>query len=362
MPMKTWKPVLCLLLVLAICCSVTVGVAAATYTDSSGTYQHTKISHEETPVKSVDGIVDYIGDGVVSAADEGQGDRGQSYSWAAIAHGDDVYVSTCYNAMGNTLTLMDSALGQHFDPETMTAVLNVLYNGAFYTGEEDGGSAGGVLVKVNVVTGEVKLLMSKATTGENCLFRNACEYEGKLYFCGSVNSLPCIYQVDPETDVCKLVYQGMTRQDYIEGYLAGICTGIRGLCEFNGQLIVSCVTKEGPQILSSTHPWDGQEAFTQIAGQEDLFGYPAFHYEDSIYGGSIWEMVNFNGSLYVSICTGTPENMPDENTMQSFALVRGDQDESGMWSWTAVIGDPGRTAPNIPLALTPPVPGLALAF
>ena len=82
--------------------------------------------------------------------------------------------------------------------------------------------------------------------------------------------------------------------------MAGICTGIRGLCEFNGQLIVSCVTKEGPQILSSTHPWDGQEAFTQIAGQ----------------------------------------NMPDENTMQSFALVRGDQDESGMWSWTAVIGDP----------------------
>ena len=349
MPMKTWKPVLCLLLVLAICCSVTVGVAAATYTDSSGTYQHTKISHEETPVKSVDGIVDYIGDGVVSAADEGQGDRGQSYSWAAIAHGDDVYVSTCYNAMGNTLTLMDSALGQHFDPETMTAVLNVLYNGAFYTGEEDGGSAGGVLVKVNVVTGEVKLLMSKATTGENCLFRNACEYEGKLYFCGSVNSLPCIYQVDPETDVCKLVYQGMTRQDYIEGYLAGICTGIRGLCEFNGQLIVSCVTKEGPQILSSTHPWDGQEAFTQIAGQEDLFGYPAFHYEDSIYGGSIWEMVNFNGSLYVSICTGTPENMPDENTMQSFALVRGDHngefcpkrfvsvDPAGKTSYTSVI-------------------------
>ncbi len=121
--------------------------------------------------------------------------------------------------------------------------------------------------------------------------------------------------------------------------------------------------KEGPQILSSTHPWDGQEAFTQIAGQEDLFGYPAFHYEDSIYGGSIWEMVNFNGSLYVSICTGTPENMPDENTMQSFALVRGDQDESGMWSWTAVIGDPwgGRRQIYL-LALTPPVPGLALAF
>ena len=66
--------------------------------------RRTKISHSQSPIKTVDGIVDYIGDGVVSAADQGQGDRGQSYSWAAIAHGDDVYVSTCYNAMGNTLT------------------------------------------------------------------------------------------------------------------------------------------------------------------------------------------------------------------------------------------------------------------
>ena len=350
--MKKWKPVLCALLIAAIGCSVTLGVAAAPQAEVFNE-QRTKISHSQSPIKTVDGIVDYIGDGVVSAADQGQGDRGQSYSWAAIAHGDDVYVSTCYNAMGNTLTLMDSALGQHFDPETMTAILNVLYNGSFYTGEEDGGSAGGILVKVNAVTGEVTLLMSKATTGENCLFRNACEYQGKFYFCGSVNSLPCIYQVDPETDACKLVYQGMTRQDYIEGYIAGICTGIRGLCEFNGQLIVSCVTKTGPQILSSTHPWDGQEAFTQIASQADLFDYPAYHYEDSIYGGSIWGMVSFNGSLYVSICTGTPDNMPDENTMQSFALVRGDQDEDGVWSWHAVIGDQWEDGAKYPFGIDP---------
>lgn len=336
---KRWKSILCVLIAAAICCSSVISVAAASYTDESGTYLHTKISHENNPVKTTDGIVDYIGNGVVSAADQGQGDRGQSYSWAAIEYGDNIYVSTCYNAMGNTLTLMDSALGNSFDAETMTAVLNVLYNGAFYTGEEDGGNTGGVLVKVNVKTGEVSLLMSKASTGESCLFRNACEYQGKLYFCGSVNSLPSIYEIDPETDAHKMIYQGMTMQDYIEGYIAGICTGIRGLCEFNGQLIVSCVTKEGPLILASDHPWDGQDTFTQIADQEDLFNYPAYHYEDSIYGGSIWEMVDFNGSLYVSICTGTPDNMPDENTMQSFALVRGDQDQDGNWSWTSVIGD-----------------------
>ena len=339
-----------LVLAVALCCSVTAVAAGA---GRSVTYQAEKFSHPASPLKTTDGIVDYVGGGVVSAHDQGQGDRGQSYSWAAIARGDDVYVSTCYNAMGNTLTLMDSALGLHFDKETMTALLNVLYNGAFYVGETDGGAAGGVLVKVNAKTGQVKLLMSKATTNENCLFRNACEYAGKFYFCGAVNNLPCIYQVDPETDTCKMVYQGMTLKDYMEGYVAGICTGIRGLCEFNGQLIISCVTKEGPEILMSNHPWDGQEAFTQIANQQDLFNYPAYHFADSIYGGSIWEMVSFNGSLYVSICTGTPDNKPDENSMQSFALVRGDQNQDGSWRWTPVIGDKERDGAKYPFGIDP---------
>ena len=105
-----------------------------------------------------------------------------------------------------------------------------------------------------------------------------------------------------------------------------------------------------------------REAFTQIAGQEDLFGYPAFHYEDSIYGGSIWEMVNFNGSLYVSICTGTPENMPDENTMQSFALVRGDQDESGSGAGPPSLVTLGSDGAKYTFGIDPSCTGLALAF
>lgn len=38
-------------------------------------------------------------------------------------------------------------------------------------------------------------------------------------------------------------------------------------------------------------------------------------------------------------CTGTPDNKPDENTMQSFAIVRGDRNGNGTWVWTSVIGD-----------------------
>ena len=50
-------------------------------------------------------------------------------------------------------------------------------------------------------------------------------------------------------------------------------------------------------------------------------------------------MTQFRNSLYVTICTGTPENASDINTMQSFAMVRGDASENGEWTWTSVIGD-----------------------
>lgn len=310
-------------------------------TYKSGEYELTKISHPEKGSGEVDGIVDYVGNGAVAAYDEGQGDRGQNYAWAAVAYGDCVYVSTNYNSLGLTLGFMDSVLGNDFDPAEMNATLDVMFNGHFYTGEPDGATTGGVLTKINTKTNEVTVLMSTSHNGYSVQLRNACVFNDKLYFCGSVNGLPKIVEVDPaQNDKCTIVYEGINVKDYYAAYLEGICTGIRGLCAFGDYLVVSMVTLEGPQILISANPSAGQEAFTVIADQQALYDYPAYHFPDSIYGGSIWEMVEYNGALYVSICTGTQENKPDENTMQSFAIVRGDMGESfDEWTWTPVIGD-----------------------
>ena len=312
-----------------------------TFTSESGVYQAKKISHPNNGLGTTDGIVDYVGNGVVSASDESQGDRGQNYAWSAIAYGDSVYVSTNYNSLGLTLGFMDSVLGNDFDPVQMNATLDVMYNGAFYTGEPDGANTGGVLTKINVKTYEVTVLMSASHDGNSVQLRNCCEYNDKLYFCGSVNGLPKIVEVDPgNNDKCQIVYEGISPKDYYAAYLEGICTGIRGLCAFDDYLVVSMVTLKGPEILISKNPSDGQGSFTVIADQEDLFDYPAYHFPDSIYGGSIWELVEFNDSLYVSICTGTQENKPDEYTMQSFAIVRGDMgSDMTDWTWTPVIGD-----------------------
>ena len=332
--------ILSLTLIAAMVFGLSAGAYTGKVTYKSGGYEITKISHPDKGLSETDGIVDYTGNGTVSASDEGQGDRGQNYAWASVPYGDYVYVSTNYNSLGLTLGFMDTVLGNDFDPAEMNATLDVMFNGHFYTGEPDGATTGGLLTKINTKTNEVTVLMGKSVDGNAVQLRNACTFNDKLYFCGSVNGLPKIIEVDPATDKCTIIYEGINAKDYYAAYQQGICTGIRGLCAYKDYLFVSMVTLEGPQILIASDPSAGQEAFTVIADQEDLFDYPAYHFPDSIYGGSIWEIVEYNDALYVSICTGTKENMPDENTMQSFAIVRGNMGESAdEWTWTPVIGD-----------------------
>lgn len=261
------------------------------YTSDGVTFD--KLSHPNSPVSTPDGIVDYVGNGAVSVPKEGgTGDRGQSYSWSAISYGDWVYVGTCYAAMGNTLTFWDSVLGDKFDKETMKATFNAMFNGTFFYGQEDGVESDGVLVKVNVKTGETKIIMARSENSLAPLFRNAIRFKDKLYFCGSVSAytadgtqlpgLPSIYEIDPKTDTFQCVYQGLTLRDYAAAYLQGICTGIRGMAVYGDRLVVSCVGLEGAYILISSDPSQGASSFTKIATQQDLFNYPAYRYSDSI--------------------------------------------------------------------------------
>ena len=90
------KKILATLLSTAICATIlvqTVQPAFAAnelnpkYTYANGDYTFEKISHPNSPVESDDGIVDYIGIGsvkeYVDGQSSGEGDRGQSYSYAS---------------------------------------------------------------------------------------------------------------------------------------------------------------------------------------------------------------------------------------------------------------------------------------
>lgn len=197
----------------------------------------------------------------------------------------------------------------------------------------------------------MKLLLSKSMNDVAPMFRNAVAYKDKLYFCGSVHAngrsgLPSVYEIDPTDDSYKAVYVGLdSLQDYGAAYKAGVSTGIRGMCVYNDELVISNVYmnaatgESGALILASSNPSEGKSSFCTIATQADMFNYPAYRYTDSIYGGSVWDMAEYNGHLYVSICTGTPDNAPDSNTMQSFAIIRGDEKDDGTFNWTPLVGD-----------------------
>lgn len=266
---------------------------AVTYNAGNG-YSFEKLSHPTVGTSQPDGIVDYQGDGAVAVpgADgntaNNEGDRGQSYTWAAASYGDWLYVGTCYAAMGNTLTLMNGVLGDSFDAETMRLTLEAMFNGTFFYGQqkEDGTAdkdSGGILVKINTKTGETKLLLSESLNGVGPLFRNAVSYKGKLYFCGSVRTnggksgLPAVYEIDPKTDEYKVVYQGLSSmQDYGAAYKQGISTGIRGMCVHDGQLVISNVGKDAAgnfvsTILTSSDPSKGQGAANLIVYNDYLY-------------------------------------------------------------------------------------------
>ena len=359
------KRILSIVLVLVMLVGILPTAAfAANESDSAFKYTYeagngvtaSKLSHPQVAPntgfgdKYNDGVIDYAGKGTLTdqiGTDGTSGARGLSYSWSALGYGDWIYTGLLYNAMGNTITQMPNMEGvPEFDTETVNSVLNVLFNGDFFVKEADDGQPGGALVKINVKTGEVVMLMSKSmddtAVKKSCFFRNAVKYNNKLYFCGSVNGLPQIWQVDPENgDECKLVY-GMTAADAFAGYKNKISTGIRGMCVYNDKLVISCVMTNAatgeiePQIAISSDPDKG---FDVIATQADLFDYPAYHYTDSIYGGSIWEIVEFNNKLYVSICTGTSDSVTTVERMQSFAIVRGEEQPDGTWKWTPVVGN-----------------------
>ena len=339
--------------------------AVAFYDGVEADENFVKISHPEKPTSTKttnvsDGILDYLGNGKmgipgVDEGAEGQGDRGQCYSWAAASYGDYMYISTQFNPMMETIGLMGSGLGHEYDAKMIESLINAMYRGEFFTGEEDKGKPGSVLSKINVKTGDIEILMSKEKTGTNVNFRNGIRFRNKLYFCGSVNGIPSIYEIDPENgDKTTCVFQDESMK--VEGawnqaLKKQLSPAIRGMAVYEDHLVINCVgLDENPYIAISKDPSKGFEkiafAWKDVENKVpgELLGYPACHLTDSIYGGSIWELIEFNGDLYVALCTGTPANSPDGGkTMQSFAIMRGecegDPEKRESWTWTPVIGD-----------------------
>lgn len=307
-------------LTLAVGCFTSVFAVndkAPTYTAKSGHYKAEKISHPLAGIGEVDGLVEY---------DSGDNDRGQNYCWSAAAYGDWMYVGTCYAAISTTIKIIAREMGM--DQPTFKAAVDALYNGALYMGDEKNNPEDvnrAVIVKLNMKTGETKIVIEPRKIGG---YRAAIAFNGKLYFVAAGNP-PELIEIDPaNNDATQVVYKSQNPSDL------SISVGIRGLTVHNNKLVAAMIGDSGAYIVASDNPSAGQDAFEIIGTQEDLLDYPAYHYMDSIFGGSIWDMISFNNKLYFTVVTGKNGNK------QAFALFSGEENaETGKWDYKVLVGD-----------------------
>ena len=385
--------------------AVHTGVIEHTYTDAEWAKAETRLRteltarHTDYTAEQIDALIAQIKESLV-------GDGCQSYSYSAIGYGDWVYIGTMYGGIG---IMRATALGAlkvmgltkdddpDYNNQLADSILNLLYGDHYYV--EHVKPTEGILVKINVKTGESKVIMAGSVNGMETTLRGACEYNGKLYFVGAIlqegegdggdmdnpldgntsgagsAGMPSIYEVDPGTDRIKLVYQATTVEGYAEMVKKNVFPTLRTIIEYKGSLIASVTDENGAHFIAYTPDSDDFNAdgsfkgipvgegdaairnneFVEIANQvTDLYDYPAFTTMDSNYGGTVYQIIEFNGDLYAAINAGraTLGTAKDEKTgedtgcYRGWAIVKGSMknpdgavNDRGNWTWTPIVGN-----------------------
>lgn len=391
------KAIACLGAIVA-CATALAGIPATAMADDSAglTPQYTynsqndngmtfeKVSHANQGLSQADGVVDYTGDGTIAPytaglSTTGNGDRGQSYSYAAASSGDWVYIGTMYGGLGVQAILNRDMTSLGLTSKQATALIQTMYAGNMYLGEPDGKSAGGMLFKFNVKTGKTKILMSKSTgidggKGVIPTFRSAFKMNGKLYFEGMVmdtnnkdltqqeiqtamayqNGFPCIYEVDPaNNDKLTKVYDSVDVDGFRSLVKGNVFTSTRAIGSFGNTLIAGDLKPtadgKGKALLVASKTPSDPNSYKVIADMASFDNLPAIHRQDVNGGGGIYQVQEFNGKLYVVVCTGDTSTLNEETgTMRSFAIYvgenKGDSTNKADWTWRPLVGDTAKGA------------------
>lgn len=306
-----------------------------------------------------------------------------------VEYGNYIYLGTCWNPISgiyyrnlkNNLTSLFEKRGDKNPGQkagtVATNILNVMYDGNFPDGAT---STKGTpcIMRVNKYTYETELVYvekeSSAFVNWNG-YRMAMEYKGKLYFACAGYPTSRLLQIDPKTKATKVVMQKTAEN-------SAFSNGIRGLTVMNGKLLVSLATDgadpdhmfengsqlpqayqnaikaiakkdvrykddnprmQGARLLETDDP-ENVDSWKVIANQETFDNLPACWIRDSINGGGLWDLAEFNGSLYVSMVTGKTDATTGVTNKQGFAVYRGDPQKDGSWKWTPIIGDTSKGA------------------
>lgn len=323
---------------------------------SMGGYTIDKISHPTLGAGEIDGIL--TGD---------DQDRGNSYSWSMAEAGDYVYIGTCYNStyyifhnnLENILKNLkhQGVVGDDLDTSKVANDLVEVIFGIDTFDESKMNEWNPVILSVHKRTGESQVVFCEREIWDeypeifpgyspylevkNYLsgYRMAFAFEGKLYFAGMGNPTATLIAIDPVTNEAEIAYYNinMTR---------GVSNGVHGLLVYEDEILMCLATDNydgsgtpGGIIVASSDPTAGFDQWRVIADQDDFDGLPAVMQTDGLNGGGIWDLIEYNGDLYVTIVTD--KSIDGKINKQGFAMYRGEKDGNGDFSWIQVIGDHG---------------------
>lgn len=156
----------------------------------------------------------------------------------------------------------------------------------------------------------------------------------------------------------------------------------RAIAVYKGSLIASVTRGDGAHIIAYTPDDDDfnddgsfkgikvegsalrNSEFTEIAEQsEELLDYPAYHMYDANYGGTVYQMIEYNDKLYMAINAGQkalhstmnptegvytavdPDTLEETKCFAGYAILEGtladgaSPSDRDAWTWTPIIGN-----------------------
>ena len=335
--------------------------------NSNGGYAITKVSHSTNGAGVTDGIIDDATAG------------GQSYSWSMEEEGDYVYIGTCYNStyyiyynkISSSLKEWQTSgtISKEVDVVSTTKeILRVMFGTDSFDSEVFTPTAWDpVIMAVNKKTGEAKVIFRESEIRKdhpemftktpygyiNALsgYRMAIKYKGKIYFAGMGSPTATLVEVDPETNDAQIVYYNKnvsSNQAY-----GSVSCGVHGLIVYDGEILMCLATSDlsqfdkspdhdnvpGAIIVGSSDPSASLNSWRTVATSTDFDDLPAVMQIDGLNGGGIWDIIEYNGKLYVTIVTDKTDKETSITNKQGFALYSGTKQDDDSFVWEQIAGD-----------------------
>lgn len=321
-----------------------------TYTSmNEGAYTFEKVTHPDRGAGEVDGFLDEVDS------------RSQSYAWSAIEYGDYIYVGTCYNSTYGIYyrAVMNMMIGLGKTQAEAMQIARDFVQFVFDEKFDETLKPRGVIIKINKKTNVVSLVYDSSADTENGLntnrtsgYRMAFEFQDRLYFVSLGSPSMFLLEITPEdngnSETCAIAYK---RTLGTEGKANRIAAGVHGLIVYDNEILMCLAGEkdeengipEGGRIIASS---DARN-WRVIADEDDL-GPSAYHEYDGLMGGGIWDIIEYNGHVYVTVVTDLTDVETGIVNKQGFALYRGTKQEDDSFTWEMMAGDTSKEGVVLP--------------